>query len=96
MPLEGDWQLPELARSVTLPILRWPNNRLQRTTLRAAAEPERWAQLAQSSHFYDQSHFNKDFMAFTGDSPGDYLRRRRRFQAENPEQARNLGQMPVD
>ena len=25
MPLEGDWQLPRLARSVTLPILRWPN-----------------------------------------------------------------------
>jgi hypothetical protein len=41
MPLEGDWQRAELARSVTRPILRWPNNRLQRTTLRAAAEPER-------------------------------------------------------
>jgi len=26
---EGDWQLPELARSVALPLLRWPNNRLQ-------------------------------------------------------------------
>jgi hypothetical protein len=26
MPLEGDWQLPELARSVTLPMLRWPNS----------------------------------------------------------------------
>ena len=38
MPLEGDWQRAELARSVTLPILRWPNNRLQRTVLRAAAE----------------------------------------------------------
>jgi len=43
MPLEGDWQLPEPARSVALPVLRWPNNRLQRTALRAAAEPERWA-----------------------------------------------------
>lgn len=30
MPLEGDWQLPELARSVALPILRWPNMRFQR------------------------------------------------------------------
>jgi hypothetical protein len=25
MPLEGDWQRAKLARSVTLPILRWPN-----------------------------------------------------------------------
>jgi hypothetical protein len=25
MPLEGDWQRAELARSVTLPGLRWPN-----------------------------------------------------------------------
>jgi hypothetical protein len=43
MPLERDWQLPELARSVTLPIPRWPINRLQGTAPRAAAEPERWA-----------------------------------------------------
>ena len=31
MPLEGDWQLPELARSVALPVLP-----LQQTVLRAA------------------------------------------------------------
>jgi hypothetical protein len=42
MPLEGDWQPPELARSVALPVLRWPNHRWLRTALRAAAEPERW------------------------------------------------------
>ncbi len=41
MPLEGDRQRAELARSATTPILRWLNNRLQRTTLRAGAEPER-------------------------------------------------------
>ena len=44
MPLEGDWQRAELARSVTLPILRWAN-RFQRTALRAAAEPERYVDL---------------------------------------------------
>lgn len=55
-----------------------------------------WAQLAQSSHFYDQPHFNKDFMAFTGYSPGEYLLRRRQVHAENPEQARNLGHLPID
>jgi hypothetical protein len=46
MLLEGDWQRAGLARSVTLAILRWPNNRLQRTALRAAAEPERWPDAA--------------------------------------------------
>jgi AraC-like DNA-binding protein len=60
------------------------------------AQPVDWAQVAQSSHFYDQSHFNKDFLAFTGYSPGDYLRRRRRFHSENPEQAHELGYLPVD
>lgn len=25
VPLEEDWQLPELARPVALPVLRWPN-----------------------------------------------------------------------
>ena len=34
MPLEGDWQRAELARSVTLPILRWPNKRVQPTRAR--------------------------------------------------------------
>ena len=29
MPLEGDWQLPELARSVALPVLRLPTDELQ-------------------------------------------------------------------
>lgn len=60
------------------------------------AQPVDWAQVAQSSHFYDQSHLNKDFLAFTGYSPGDYLRRRRCFHAQNPEQARELGYIPVD
>jgi AraC-like DNA-binding protein len=59
-------------------------------------QPVDWARLAQSSHFYDQSHFNKDFVEFTGYSPGDYLRRRRHFHAENPEQAQDLGYLPVD
>ena len=59
-------------------------------------QPADWAQLAQSAHFYDQSHFSREFTAFTGYSPGDYLRRRWRLHVENPEQARNLGYLPVD
>jgi AraC-like DNA-binding protein len=51
--------------------------------------------MAHQSGFYDQSHFNKDFAAFTGDSPTDY-RRRRRFHAEKPEHARFLGNLTID
>src|SRR5919106_4379617 len=34
--------------------------------------------IAHQSQFYDQSHFYKDFMAFTGHSPSEYVRLRRR------------------
>lgn len=57
--------------------------------------PVNWAQVAHQCRFYDQSHFNKDFERFTGNSPSDYLRLHRQ-QAENPEQALSLGQMPID
>ena len=36
-----------------------------------------WARVAQDAQFYDQSHFNHEFSAFTGLSPGEYLRLRR-------------------
>jgi AraC-like DNA-binding protein len=36
-----------------------------------------WTQIAQESGYYDQSHLNKDFVAFTGHSPTDYLHLRR-------------------
>jgi AraC-like DNA-binding protein len=53
-------------------------------------------QIAHQSHFYDQSHFNKDFVAFTGHSPTEYLRLRRRVEAENPEHARTYRNLPID
>lgn len=52
--------------------------------------------IAHKSQFYDQSHFNKDFVAFTGHSPSEYLQLRRRVKAENPEHARVLSNLPVD
>lgn len=60
------------------------------------AQPVDWTWIAHQADFYDQSHFNKDFVAFTGDSPTDYLRRRRRFHNEKPEHARFLGNLPID
>ncbi len=53
-------------------------------------------QIAHQSHFYDQSHFNRDFLAFTGHTPSEYVRLRRRVEAENPEHARAYRNLPVD
>ncbi|HSL47102.1 MAG TPA: helix-turn-helix domain-containing protein [Anaerolineales bacterium] len=52
--------------------------------------------IAHQSQFYDQSHFNKDFVAFTGHSPTEYLQLRRRVKAENPEHARAYRNLPID
>jgi len=52
--------------------------------------------LAHQSQFYDQSHFNRDFAAFTGSSPSEYIQLRRRVEAENPEHARVLSNLPID
>jgi AraC-like DNA-binding protein len=40
------------------------------------AKPLDWTAIAHAAHYYDQSHFNKDFAAFTGLSPNDYVRLR--------------------
>jgi AraC-like DNA-binding protein len=55
-----------------------------------------WTWVAHESGFYDQSHFNKDFMAFTGHSPTDYLRLRSRVHTENPEHAQICHNLPID
>jgi methylphosphotriester-DNA--protein-cysteine methyltransferase len=59
-------------------------------------QPVDWALIAQQSGYYDQAHFNKDFMAHLGHHPTDYLRLRRRLRAENPEQDRLLRTLPID
>lgn len=55
-----------------------------------------WTLIAHESGFYDQPHFNKDFVAFTGHNPTNYLRLRRRVHNENPEFAQNHHNMPID
>lgn len=52
--------------------------------------------VAHQFQFYDQSHFNRDFVAFTGHNPTQYLSLRRRVEAENPEHARVLNNLPID
>ncbi|MBA3869857.1 MAG: AraC family transcriptional regulator [Anaerolineae bacterium] len=60
------------------------------------AQPVDWTQVAHQSLYYDQSHFNKDFMAFTGHTPGDYLRLRRQVHDQNPQHALYLRALPTD
>ncbi len=59
-------------------------------------QPVDWTLIAHQAGFYDQSHFNKDFVTLTGYSPTDYLRLRRRLCAQNPQQSQSLGQLPID
>jgi AraC-like DNA-binding protein len=55
-----------------------------------------WTQIAQQSGYYDQAHFSKDFRAFTGHSPTEYLRLRRQSHATNPERDRLLHILPTE
>jgi AraC-like DNA-binding protein len=59
-------------------------------------QPVDLTRLAHETRFYDQSHFNRDFVAFTGSSPTEYLQVRRRLEIENPEHVRLLGTLPID
>ena len=52
--------------------------------------------IAHQSKFYDQSHFNKEFIAFTGHSPTEYVQLRRRVEIEHPEHARAYRNLPID
>lgn len=58
--------------------------------------PVDWAYIARQARFYDLSHLNKDFLAFTGLNPTDYLRLRRRFYSENPGHVLDVGPLPTD
>lgn len=58
-------------------------------------QPVDWLRIAHACGYYDQSHFNKDFVAFTGHNPTRYLELRR-LQAENPDLPPSIGQLPTD
>ena len=46
-----------------------------------------WGQIAYQARYYDQSHFNQDFEAFTGHTPTEYLRLFRQIYIDNPKLA---------
>ena len=54
-----------------------------------------WTRVAHQALYYDQSHFNKDFIAFTGGNPTAYLRLRRQVQIEHPEHSHHLRELPI-
>ena len=50
--------------------------RFQRVLIQVRRLPEpEWEQLALEAGYFDQSHLIRDFRAFSGFSPADYLRR---------------------
>lgn len=59
-------------------------------------KPVDWTWIAYECGYYDQAHFNKDFMAHLGLNPTDYLRLRRRVQADSPDHDRFLRNLPSD
>lgn len=59
-------------------------------------QPVDWTQIARQAHFYDLSHLNKEFLAFTGHNPTNYLELRHRFQIENPGHVLDVGLLPID
>lgn len=55
-----------------------------------------WTQVAHDSLYYDQSHFIKDFMAFTGHTPTEYLHLRQQVHQHNPLHAFFLRELPTN
>jgi AraC-like DNA-binding protein len=52
--------------------------------------------IAQQCRFYDVYHLIREFLQMTGHTPAAHFQMRRQVYAVNPEQARNLGNIPVD
>jgi AraC-like DNA-binding protein len=59
-------------------------------------KPVNWARIAHRCGYYDQAHFNKDFMAYTGHNPTDYLPLRRLAYTENKLASESLRELPID
>jgi AraC-like DNA-binding protein len=58
-------------------------------------QPVDWTRLAHQAHYFDQAHFNKDFAAFTGHTPTDYLHLRRQLATQHPRLAQYPQNLPT-
>ena len=61
-----------------------------------SAQPVDLTLIAHQSQFYDQSHFYKEFVGFTGHNPTEYVQLRRPVVIENPEHAHAYRNLPID
>ncbi len=55
-----------------------------------------WAQIALSAQYYDQSHFNHDFAAFTGLNPTAYLQMRQQVFGDSLRAGQDVHFVPCD
>jgi AraC-like DNA-binding protein len=53
-----------------------------------------WAEVAHRAGYYDQPHLTHELQRFTGLTPTAYLDLRRRFAAEHPDNALDVGPLP--
>ena len=54
------------------------------------SQPIDWSEVEWQAHYYDQSHFNKDFKAFMGNTPTDFLRLHRQVHVDHPTRPPNF------
>ena len=59
------------------------------------AKPINWASIAYDCNYYDQAHFNKDFMAFTGLTPTTYLQLRYEFFGGSLNKGEDVNFVPI-
>jgi len=58
-------------------------------------QPIDWAHVAQQCHYYDQSHFNRDFAAFAGLTPSQYIENRRAVFGDSLQQGADVHFVPI-
>ena len=59
------------------------------------ARPINWVSIAYDCNYYDQAHFNKDFMAFSGLNPSTYLQLRHEFLGDNVKKGEDANFVPI-
>jgi AraC-like DNA-binding protein len=59
------------------------------------AKPVDWTSVAHDNDYFDQSHFSRDFEAYTGLNPTAYLKLRRGARARHQDSAAILGVLPA-
>lgn len=59
------------------------------------SHPVNWTEIAHQWHYYDQSHFNRDFQAFSGQTPSQYLHLRQTLLPTPVSQGESVQFVPI-